>query len=73
MKDKPENILIKHRPGIDKSSPENVVLDEERVSGRFEYKVLHERLGRIVISLELKIYLMYVCSDENLFLVFGTV
>ena len=55
MKDKPENIFIKHRPGIDKSSvPENVVLDEERFSGRFEYKVLHERLGRIVISLKIE-------------------
>ena len=55
MKDKPENILIKHRPGITQSSvPENVVLDEERVSGRFEYKVLHERLGRIVISLKIE-------------------
>jgi len=36
-----------------KDKPEHVVLDEERVSGWFEYKVLHEGLGRIVISLQL--------------------
>jgi len=31
----------------------NVVLNEERISSWFEDKVLHERLGRIVVRLKL--------------------
>ena len=34
--------------------PEDIVLDEERVSRRFENKVLHEGLGYVIISLQRK-------------------
>ena len=54
VKDKPENILMKTgRTFQEISLPEHVVLDEEGVSGWLEYKVLHEGLGRIVVSLEI--------------------
>merc|ERR1719431_1155138 len=36
---------------IMKHQPEHVMLDEEAVAGRFEYKVLHKRLGDIIVSL----------------------
>ena len=54
VKDKPENMLINIIQELARvlSLPEHIVLDEERVSGWFEYKVLHEGLGRIVVSLE---------------------
>ena len=34
------------------NSPEDVMLDEERVPGWLEYEVLHEGLRRVFVSLQ---------------------
>jgi len=45
--------------------PEDVMLDEETVPSRFEYKVLHKRLRNIVISLKLAKYIYKNPSIEH--------